>query len=370
MILTFVTKSLFEAHMVSICVIAVLPGPLAAGEPLPDVSLIHAKVISVGEKDSKGVVSATLEITRVYLGVDDLRGRTFRDVQAAGWTSGDYALVPFQVGEQGIWVLKKKKNEYMPTSVNSFPFGIRCRKIESGRYTDMVAFAEAFEKVDRTISKDRGAVLRKLVVEENSLICGWAVRKIGESASTSDQQFLDEIAKAPGSKLPVAAQIAFDEVYSKTKKEDWLATQNRAQLLRSWVGGKLDEDQARSVLARLSKAEQAEELSNKAAVELIQSAAENKGWPWHARKAAIYGVGQVASREVDDNAGFAWLFEHVRTHSESRVRLAAAEAIWAHVPLYPKRLKAVEEHLATEADEAVAAALRGAVKKAKESDKK
>ena len=49
-------------------------------------------------------------------------------------------------------------------------------------------------------------------------------------------------------------------------------------------------------------------------------------------------------------------------------RSAARGLIW--IPLYPARLKAVEEHLRTETDADIKATLEGAVKKAKEADKK
>ena len=83
----------------------------------------------------------------------------------------------------------------------------------------------------------------------------------------------------------------------------------------------------------------------------------------------------LAARGDDDLAAYApfaaidWVFDQMRTNDNIDLRRAAAGTL-TQLPLYPARLKAIEEHLATEKDAKVAESLRAAVKKAKEADKK
>ena len=80
----------------------------------------------------------------------------------------------------------------------------------------------------------------------------------------------------------------------------------------------------------------------------------------------------IVQFSANDEARFAaidWVYEQMRANENIDLRRTAAGTL-TQLPHYPARLKAIEEHLASEKDAEVAESLRAAVKKAKEADKK
>jgi hypothetical protein len=132
------------------------------------------------------------------------------------------------------------------------------------------------------------------------------------------------------------------------------------------VKGKPDEYHMNLILRRLDMADQLDELSNKAAIELTRRAAENKEWPRKYRLYAVEQVGRIAGRGVNDEAAYVWLFGQVQKGSDAEFRRTAAGTIAGYITIYPARLKAIEEHLRTETDKDVIKSLQKAVKKGKE----
>ena len=297
----------------------------------------------------------------------ELKGQTFRDVYREGSTTGAEASFPFKTGEEGIWtVVPNTKGELWPEYHERFPFRSRSRKADNQRYPHHVKLAEAVEAIGGTKGGERVKALIGLAKDDTPEVATWAVTALGASDDPAATKFLEEFADKPDLKLPVAAQVAIDQILSTNKRDDWQRSKGRVEVIRGWVSGKADEYVGMQVLRRLDAADQNEELRNQTACELIIVAAENKDWPWKTREYAISLVGTVASRVVDDAAAFDWLFGQVRHQKDVAGRRAAAIAL-TRLPLYPKRLKAVEERLVTETDKEVTKVLEEAVKKAKES---
>ena len=341
------------------------PAPTLSADEKPAPSLVRGVVKSVGEKMPNGV-PATLEIVHVYSGAIDLRGKTFHDWQSAVSATGGSASAPFKVGEEGIWILKGFKNELGPATDPLLPFQYRCRKTENQRYTQIIALAEAIEKAEKSKPDSRISLLRDMVKDRTPEISAWAVRALAASGLMEAWEFLDRLAEIPNPDLPLAGQIALDEVLAQRKQDEWLKSKVRAALLRSWVDGKADDYHALLVLQRIDMTAQFGELPNKVAVELARVAAENKDWSKVARLDAFYRVGLIASRGLDDEPAYNWLLEHIRTNRDPDLRRAAAHALAGGIKLYPARVKAVEEQLRTETDKEISRALREAIKAATE----
>jgi hypothetical protein len=243
------------------------------------------------------------------------------------------------------------------------PFQYRCRKSDNPRYAQVVALAEAIETYSRAKPDEQFSTLRALVKDRTPEVSSWSIRTLGDSNGDTARNLLAGLAAKPD--LPLAGQVALDEVQSKKLGEDWLGSEARGKILKSWVTGKADEYDAQLILSRIDMADQTEELPNKQAGEFTRIAAGNKDWPWAARRNAIFFVGLIARRGVDDGPAYDWLFALVRTDRDIEVRRAAAYTIRNHIQLYPSRLKAVEEFLATEPDKEIGEALREAVRKEK-----
>jgi len=345
--------------------------PLTASDP--DTHTVRVKVTKVEEKKvgkewKEG--TATLEVIRVYSGPKDLNGQIFTDTfQTFGDRTGRSSLVPFEVNEEGIWTICKGK----PVDGGK-PLWVVCgrvRKKDNARFEQWEEVFELMEKVNAEKPEKRFPLLRELVNHKTTEVACWAVSVIGDIDSSETGAYLNAVAAKPDPKLPVQVQIALDVVLCKRKESDWLDSKSRAEMLRGWVSGKQDQHDAGRILSRLYNTQQDHNLADKLAVELWRTAAENKEWPLDTRKYAIWRMDFVVKFSASDEARFAaidWVYEQMRSNDTIELRRAAAGTL-SQLPVYPKRLKAIEEHLATEKDEKVAEALRAAIKKAKEDDK-
>ena len=192
------------------------------------------------------------------------------------------------------------------------------------------------------------------------------VERLGEEDSKESGEFLDKlIADKLVADLPVPLQLTLDGVLCVRNRDDWRASPLRKAVLKNWVAGKPDGWYGIWVMSRLNTAGQNGDLLPAEAIELLKIGAENKDWSEEERLEAIRQVGEIAGRKRKDEVAYDWLMELLRTHKTLVVRRAATRGlVW--IPLYPARLKAVEEHLQTETDKEIKATLEAAVKKAKE----
>jgi hypothetical protein len=339
----------------------------AADNPRP--SLVRAKVTKVGEKGPE--VAVTLEIVHVYSGPSELLKRTFGDTQrSVGDLSGKSARTPFEVGEEGIWVLYEHKGVQSvgrPPRELGWPLWYRSREKEDGAHADVEEVAEAIERVEKAKADEQFTLLKDYASTTKPLVTTWALSALCNLKDDEAGKYLDELAAKP-EKLPMTTQLALDEVMARWKGADWSESKPRLVMLRGWVNGKRSESDAGAILVRLSHAHVDHETPDKVAVELACAAADNREWAWAIRREAYFQVCHVASKSVNDEvktAAYEWMFDKVRTGDDVESRRLAAEAIRYNFTLYPARLKAIEEHLQAEKDEQVAASLRAAVKKAK-----
>jgi len=340
----------------------------AADNPRP--ALVRARVTTLVANAERTSQEVTLEILHVYSGSADLKGKTFTDTYQDVGTFGHEPDSPFSPDEEGLWSVQVARDGKLAiTRDDRLPFRRWTRKNAYSRYPEHVKTAEAVERVEGTKPEERVTALLGLLMDSTPEVSAWAAKSFVAIDDPTVTKYLDTFAMKPDVKLHLLAQIALDEAVCKRKSVDWFATDVRAGMLRQWVAGKTDETSARILLQRLERIGSAEELKSGTASELVRFAAENKDWPWAARREAIATVGQMAFGQVDHSVEFDWLFDVIRMSPDLDSRHTAAYSL-VRFPLYPKRLKTVEDFLATEKDEKVAAVLRAAIKKAKSTDLK
>ncbi len=358
--------------MFSLAVTLVIAQPLRADDK-PDTSLVRARVASLGKKTDGGAVPATLEVLHVYSGLGELKGRTFKDYQREESSTGSEATSPFEVGEEAICVIRgADKVELVVARDDRFPFRYRSRKGDNTRHCEHLKLAEAVEKTENEKPDKRLTRLREFASDKTDEVAYWAMTAVGRLDTTDSRKHLDELAAKPDPNLSVAAQIALDEILCKQTEREWPDSKPRTAMIRGWVRSAQPEEVAGRVLSRIDMAHQRRELSDKLAVELLSTTVANAEWPKKTRRDALQQLWPTADRAASEEARtVAWecVFGRTKTNDDLALRRFAAEVVRLF-PLYAARLKAVEEHLATEKDAKVAESLRAAVKKAKEADKK
>ncbi len=346
-------------------VLAMLP-PLQACEP-PSCSLVRGKVKSI-ERTQGGVGTAKVEILHVYSGAVELKGRTFADIQQLESTTGREAVSPFEVGEEGLWVLGLgEKDELMRSEDDCYLLRFRSRKGDHVRHAEHIKMAEAVESVEKAKPEERIKSLVGMTSDKTPEVGMWAVRALGASDDPAAGKFLDGFIEKPDAKLPLAVQCELDKVLCE-KQSEWILKEARTKWLAGWVKGKAVEYHATRVLSRLDTAHQRQEIRTDQAVGLVCSAADNTDWPWEERRYAIDLAGKFGAEAPEDDTAFDWMMGQIKNGKDVEVRRVAAETLSLRVRLFPARLKAVEDHLATEKDSEVLAALSRAVRKAKEEE--
>lgn len=364
---------------------------LTPAAEVPVACLVRAKVTSVSE-EKRGLIIAKLEITRVYSGPAELAGKTFGDeARPNGDFHGLAASTPFKVDEEGIWILWETKKDGVQVAKTfgawgQWPLNARSRKGDL-RHAELELMAEAVEKVEKEKPEKRLLLLRELACDKTYEVAYWAMTAIGRLDTSDAKKYLEELAMKHDLRLSVAAQIALDQLLCKKQQSDWSDSKPRAEMLRAWATGKHSWYDAAHISSRISNAHQGREIADRFVVEWIRTAADNKDWSaaprrdeliwdgqdwsFRSRQGLIRMMGNAFQFSASDEARFAaidWVYDQMRTNDTIELRRAAAETL-SQLPLYPKRLKAIEEHLTTEKDDKVAEALRAAIKKAKANDK-
>jgi hypothetical protein len=341
---------------------------------LSSLTLVRAKVVTVTPATGwpEGSI-ATVEVAHVYRGDPGMVGKTFSD-RSITLTGGGFASVgpqfhvyKFNVDDEGIWSLARRGDKVHPAVDPRLTFACRSCKASDPRYARIVALAEAVERYMKAKPGDRPALAKALAQDAVPEVGYWVVHTVGASCAKFSTDLLAEWRSKAD--LPLGAGIALDEVLCTREREGWFFTPERTALLKGWVSGKADEHLTTRVIDRLDIASQRGELRGDKAVELLQAAALNKEWRKEDRLKAIRRACELAHRLVDHQAAYDWLFDQMKSNPDADVRKSAAGAVGS-LSTYPKRLKAIEEHLATEKDAEVANALRDAVLRAKEADKK
>lgn len=325
---------------------------------------------------NRGVSVARLEIVRVHVGPADLSGKSFEDKQMANDRRGEAAVKPFEVGEEGLWVLYLSGDRYVVGKApenSGWPVWRRCRVSDEcgGRkeaFAAVEAAAEAMEKVENAKPGQRFGLLREYAGGENRPMTDWALTALSNLKTDEADKHLADLAATEDAKLPLPTQLLLDQLLTRRSNAEWVESKGRAARLRAWVKGKRSDEEATAILSRLYTAHQDHTLTDKQSVELTRTAGENKDWSVTMRGYVIRQMGFVVGFCASDEARSTatdWLFEQVRSNDTVELRRHAAGALF-RVPLPPARLKAIEEHLASEKDEKVVESLRAAVKKAKE----
>src|SRR5205823_3431626 len=116
------------------------------------------------------------------------------------------------------------------------------------------------------------ALLKQGVSSEVPEVAAWAVRTLARADPQAVLALADGLAS--NGKIPVAAQVALDDVLSDLK-EGWRISEERIKLLEGWVSGKKDSYHSHILINRLDNAVARPEFDDRVALRLLKTAVEN-----------------------------------------------------------------------------------------------
>ncbi len=328
--------------------------------PEPKSILVRGKVTAFDDDIDRHQFAfpATVEITHVYRGDGKLVGKTFTvhySPFGGGGSGRKFNDKRYKVGEEGVWQL----GEYQGKLYN-WRFAAR-KSVDPDFYGRAVAWVEAVERHAKATPKERTELAPKLVRSENSLIAKWMLETLDEERTADADALLTQL-KSTVRELPLWTQVELDDLLCRTKRLNWLQSDERRGMQSHWVTGKTGTD-AFKVLGTIESSVTRGYLKELDAIKLLKLATGNKDWSEKDRAETFKRIGLIAGG-MDEEVADAWLFDLMRTSKEVAVRRSAARAICL-LRLDPARLKAVEEHLRTETDADIKTTLEAAVTMAK-----
>ena len=357
---------------------AIVHAQTSYAEDKPVISLVRARVKSIGDVKPDRSMTATLEIEYVYVGDRELKGKTFLDYYDGGASGlkAPGALTPFQVDQVGIWTIQwfdysvdKSDPKLQAKHDELMPFWSHYRKAEkySPRYEQIVALAEAVEAVETTKPADRVLKLCDLLKDRTPEVCAWAVRKLGVIENDASRKVLNDLAEKPNLDLPIATQVSLDEVLGKYKEKAWYESKARKVMLQSWVKSKADDYHANLILTRFHFAAQRSYVPQMYYIELLQVVVENTDWPRATRLSALTQVGTTAGwgRGTYEESTFKWLFVYMKTNDNVEFSRAAASGLY-RMMLNPIHIEILEAQLVLETDKEIISLLEYAIKASRE----
>ena len=265
-----------------------------AGDPLQGVVVVAAKVTDATVRTEGQFVASRLEITHVYVGPASLQGKTFTDYSGGTDFSGAGAVPALMAGEEGIWSLRQTPERLQVDRIDHLGFAYRARPGKTARYPEIRRLAAALEEFAALPADRQPARLRELALGPTAETSAWAVQALAVQRPEQWESFLEQLAE--NQRVPVAGQMALDEVLGRARGERWHKSAVRGQLLEGWTRGKWDEWEAGQIVRRLRGAGQEMSLDDATLRKLWQRLIENLDFPPRAKAQAALEATRLAEK--------------------------------------------------------------------------
>jgi hypothetical protein len=232
-----------------ISIFAAVSGGANSYDINPDtIMLVHAKVISVESNAEYGRVGR-VEITHVYCGSPELRGRTFVAYSTTGQDSTGVAIMPaLESGESGIWCLCKDNGMLKPV-FSQFGAGWPAREIFYERYSYAKSLAEVIERIANELPEKRTSLLKIFALNKTPEVSTWAIRALAQPELPDNLAFLRQL--AGNDQLGLKGQVELDKALSALDSSAWTNSIIRRNMIQNWLQGAPDKYEAFAVLTRL-----------------------------------------------------------------------------------------------------------------------
>jgi hypothetical protein len=242
-------------------------------DSIPDnLYLVKVTTVEVGRREVEGtavsgpvnllpstIPEAKFEISKVYLGPDWLKKRTFTcdlvpyPITVINPLDRLQINVGFEKGVEGLWWVSSNSNGkgriepvrspgvVDPLGIRPFPYqkmksdGVHnyqnAQEMMQG-YQEGLAWAEAVEKVDRApTKKERGKLLREYASEYNSR-AAWAISWLSRSGDQELVPFFQKL--VADEKQPIENQVMLDRVLGLLDEKNWMGSKEQGALHKKW----------------------------------------------------------------------------------------------------------------------------------------
>jgi hypothetical protein len=361
--------------------------------------LVRAKVTDV-TRQGQNWETATLVIDQVFAGTAKLTGTRFQVTAPVviPFRSGVYGpslLARFQVGEVGLWILRRAKaGQRLLAGLECHPPVEECpeywwryggpaplpaRRVISSRdgiiatgrssYDSVLKWAQVVQVISQAARERQTELLKKYSHGGDPLIEPWAIRVLARNDPLAPA-FLKELAE--NAKLTIPGQVTLDAVLCEVIKKDWQDSALRLRLLQGWISGELgDDESARWISDRLRAALRDRELDIRTWLRLVMGWITNqsmsKSFRFELLNVSPFEDLRGTKRQNEEQYVFDVLIQLIRKNAGTEVKLAAAQLLFS-VSWNDSRLRTVRALLKETLEEDVRTELRAVLNVAEQTD--
>ncbi|MBX9628083.1 MAG: hypothetical protein K2X82_30075 [Gemmataceae bacterium] len=306
-------------------------------QPAPRRAVLVGGKVEAVAKDPKADVRGTarVAVTHTYWGELPAGATSVTDhysTAVAEVSRRNEADIPFEVGEEGLWVVVVGIGSDIPPRVV-----FRVRKKHDARYPEVVRQAEFLEAVGKLDPDKRLAFALGRVTDPAPEMAAAAANV---AAAADPARARDEVLKrAAGGKVPVAAQVALDRALSARLGEDWRGSDRRAEFLAGWPARAKDEAELLLVVDDLAYLGQFPDRQVPAALaaRLVAGVAADEKAPKAARLRAIDGLNSLSGGQPVADRAFDAYAAVLETSRDEKLRRRAAQWLPGLIDRKPAR---------------------------------
>ena len=284
-----------------------------------DLALVFAKATKV-EQDGQWTLG-TFEVTHVYAGVIAKVGNVFTVVGSEGPDAIGRSVRPVPaVGETGIWIVKRNGAKlYSMKGFQDYQFAFPARVGISRRFDEERELADAVAAVWDAQVDDQLSLLRQFASSKTPEISIWAIHSLG-FCSPND---ILEMSRHSGSSC-IGGQVAIDDAMQRIKRDEWIHSPDRGQILQRWAGCAPDEYDQQLITQRLNTAWQETSVDDQSLFAAMAKVALNANFDLERRRFVVQGLGRRAVRDGKHSLAARALADLSKTLNNSVLREEAS----------------------------------------------
>lgn len=312
----------------------------------PDLNVVAVKVKHV-DKAGKGIV----KITHVFYGNGDLRGRSFIARSYRGREQGKRAMLePFlRRGEEGLWVVTKRKGQIQCTQCNFFGVWTPTREGQDSRYSQALKIATTLNQAAAADAAERRNILKGGARDPDPKVAAASVRILGvlmsdaswdgfawpsspfgvprQAAEDRGEAEVFLLSLAADQALPAPVKVAVDESLTAISGQRWQQSGARRDMFRKWVSSGMSERASGPLIGRLHRIASYVEMEEGDLVHLLREGSSSGGSDLTVRKRFFWVAKEALDFLESDAAVFSFLVDCIKNSTEEEIRAAAARCL-------------------------------------------
>lgn len=338
-------------------------------EMLNEVTLVSAKVVAVHRREAHdgllaGERKASLEITNVYNGPAELKGKRFQAqniLQPGQVGSCDLNFGFLRTGEVGIWAVEYVDGEVRPL-ICAGAFDIYWPVIyrETSLYSkeDAEAVAKAIREVWLSADETKVKLVRANLYNTSPAVAACSVELL---RYMQHPRHLDDFRQAAVAREVAArAKIAIDEVLTLADGTEW-ASSDQERLWWHVAHSKLNTRDANTAVRGIMRKYFANELPEDVIIKLVDTMISSEGYPVQAREEATRFLGRVFGDDDIKSAVFNVVINILDNNTHQEIRRTASAQLFRLTKPSQEQTAEIRKRLSIEHDPVVKAQLEGAL---------